>query len=894
MLFYQYTKTQLEQEFKTDLTKGLSLSEAKARLETYGFNTLPEKPPESWLLIFYRQFKSPLIYILVVCAGVIFYLNESTDAYIILAVLLVNAVIGAAQEGRAGRMLQSLKKLSAIEASVLREGEEKIIPENEVVPGDILVFKEGQRAVADARVVFSHNLSIDESMLTGESAPVHKKEGVITEENLPLPAQHNMVFKGTAILGGDGQAIVVGTGINTEVGKISKTLMMPEAEMPLQKNIKKLSRFIIYFVVVMSVFLFILGTGVGYSAKDMFALIVSLGVSVIPEGLPLVLTVILVHGVWRMSKKNALVKKMQAVEALGQANVLAVDKTGTLTKNEMVIKNLYAGKKIYRITGNGYEPKGQIYCAQKEEIKSADVQQSALVACLVNKAAVQYIEETGNYKISGDPTEAAMLVYAEKFGQGREIQQVKYSETAEIPFEYKNKFRAVFYEHENKIFCTVAGAPEVILHHATHYMENGITHEKTSADQKLFEEVVEEFAQKGLRVVAFGYKFLNKTHPVDNIQNLVFGGFWGIEDALRPEAAGSVRLASEAGVKVVMITGDLKNTAKTIAKEAGIYSEGDLVITGPELVELTLEQLQEKLPKVSVFARVTPEDKMKIIEGYKSLGLIVAMTGDGVNDAPSLVAADLGVAMGKIGTEVAKEAADIVLLDDNLESIVTAIKEGRIMYVNIKKALQFLFSTSFGELLTVVFSLFLRLPVPVTAVQILWLNLITDPLSGAALALEKEDGVAYEKNKSPLSKFFIDRQMLVHIGLIGLVMALGTMYIFNVYYPSSPIKAQTMALTLLAVFQWYNSINCRFISKSIFNKRVFGNIYIWLAIAVNLVLQIIAVQTEWFNKILKTTPLAFGDWMLVIILAGVIILADEVRKLVYRTFIEKPVLLIKS
>ncbi|MFA5991523.1 MAG: HAD-IC family P-type ATPase [Candidatus Doudnabacteria bacterium] len=884
MNWHQITKTQLEQELKTNLAIGLSTAEAKIRLKTYGLNSLPENPPESWLAVFFRQFKSPLIYILVVCAVIIFYLRESTDAYIILAVLLVNAIIGTVQEGRAGRMLQSLKKLSSIEASVLRDGEEVVLQESEVVPGDILVLKEGQRTVADARVVFSHNLSVDESMLTGESASVHKKEGVLAEENVPLSSQHNMVFKGTAILGGDGQAIVVGTGINTEVGKISKTLMMPEAEMPLQKNIKKLSKFIIYFVVAMSVLLFVLGTQTGQTAKEMFALIVSLAVSVIPEGLPLVLTVILAHGVWRMSKKNALVKKMQAVEALGQANIIAVDKTGTLTKNEMVIKALYTGKKIYTISGNGYEPTGQVYLGGVAESASADVKQSSLIACLVNKAAVQYIEETGNFKVSGDPTEAAMLVFAEKLGQGREVQQSKYLESAEIPFEYKNKFRAVFYEHDDKIFCTVAGAPEVIMHHTTHYMENGLVHEKTLTDQKIFEQAVEELAQKGLRVVAFGYKFLNKTHPLDNIQNLVFGGFWGIEDALRPEAASSVQQAKEAGVKVVMITGDLKDTAKTIAKEAGIYADGDLIITGPELAEFTPEELQDKLPKVSVFSRVTPDDKMKIIEGYKSLGLVVAMTGDGVNDAPSLVAADLGVAMGKIGTEVAKEAADIVLLDDNLSSIVTAIKEGRVMYLNIKKALQFLFSTSFGELLTVVFSLFLRLPLPVTAVQILWLNLITDPLSGAALALEKEDGYLVKKNSGPLSKFFIDRQMLWHIGLIGLTMALGAMYIFNMYYPQSPAKAQTMALTLLAVFQWYNSINCRFTLKSIFHKRVFGNIYIWLALAVNFAFQIVAVQTTWFNKILKTTPLALGDWMVVFILAFIIILVDEARKLTYRTF----------
>ncbi|MBI5530047.1 MAG: cation-transporting P-type ATPase [Candidatus Doudnabacteria bacterium] len=882
MNWYQYTKQQLAQELKTDLEKGLTPQEVSARLKQYGANILPEKPPESWLVIFLRQFQSPLIYILVACAAIIFYLRENTDAYIILAVLLINAVIGAVQEGRAGRMLQSLKKLSTAEASVLRGGEEVIVLEAEIVPGDILVLKEGQRAVADARVFFSHNLSTDESALTGESAAVHKKEGPLADENLPISSQHNMVFKGTAILGGDGLAVVVGTGINTEVGKISQTLLMPESEMPLQKNIKKLSKFIIYLVVAMSVFLFILGTQAGQSPRDMFALIVSLGVSVIPEGLPLVLTLILAHGVWRMSKKNALVKKMQAVEALGQANIIAVDKTGTLTKNEMVIKNLYTGKKIYSVTGNGYEPKGEAQFGGKNENQSADVKQSALVACLANKAGVQFVQDTGGYKVSGDPTEAAMLVFGEKLGFAKETEEKKYVEAAEIPFEYKNKFRAVFYEHEGKVFCAIAGAPEVILHHASHYVENGLTHAKTSADQKLFEEAVEEFAKKGLRVVAYGFKHLSKTHPLDNINELVFGGFWGIEDALRPEAAKSVSMAKEAGVKVVMITGDLKNTAKTIAVEAGIFSEGDIILTGTELAELSPGQLKEKLSKVSVFSRVTPEDKMKIIQGYKALGLTVAMTGDGVNDAPSLMAADLGVAMGKIGTEVAKEAADIVLLDDNLGSIVTAIKEGRVMYANIKKALQFLFSTSFGELLTVVFSLFLRIPVPVTAVQILWLNLITDPLSGAALALEKDEGDSFKNNRGRLSKFFIDRQMLIHIGLIGLTMALGALYIYHVYYLADAIKAQTMALTLLAMFQWYNSLNCRFRFKSVFNKRIFGNVYVWLAIGINLVFQFVAVSTPWFNHLLETKPLAFGEWVAVFVLAFSIILVDEIRKLIYR------------
>lgn len=883
MFFYQYTKQQLAAEFKTDPTTGLSVKEALERLKKFGPNVLPEKPPESWVVIFLRQFQSPLIYILVICAAIIFYLKEITDAAIILTVLLVNALIGAIQEGRAGHMLRSLKKLSGAEATVLREGQEVVVLETEVTTGDILVLKEGQRVAADARLIFSRNLSLDESMLTGESAPVHKKDGSIAENNLPVSAQHNMVFKGTAVLGGDGQAIITAIGAGTEVGKISQSLMMPEAEMPLQKNIKQLSKYIIYLVLLMSVGLFVLGLWSGHSAKEMFSLIVSLGVSVIPEGLPLILTLILAHGVWRMSKKNALVKKMQAVEALGQADVIAVDKTGTLTKNEMVIKQIYTGKKIYHVTGNGYQPRGQVFYGDRPVENLSEIKFTGLVAALAGKASVSFLQDTGIYKVSGDPTEAAMLVLGEKLGINREAELKTYREVSEIPFEYKNKYRAVFYEFGEKIFCAAVGAPEVILKHSARFAESGIAHEKTGQDQKLFEEAVEEFAQKGFRVVAFAYKQISKNHPTDNINDLVFGGLFAIEDALRPEALRSVKFAEEAGVKIVMITGDLKNTAKAIAREAGIYKEGDVILTGTELADMSESQLTQKLPQVSVFARVTPEDKMNIIRAYKALGRTVAMTGDGVNDAPSLVAADLGVAMGKIGTEVAKEAADIVLLDDNLSSIITAIKEGRVMYANIKKALQFLFSTSLGEMLTVVLSLVLRMPVPVSAVQILWLNLITDPLSGAALALEKEEeGISRLQKKKNLAKFFIDGQMLTHILSIGLAMAFGTLYLYNSYYQIDPVKAGTMALTLLAVFQWYNSINCRFSYLSIFNRRVFGNIYIWLSFILNVIFQYFAVSLPWFNNILRTKPLEAGEWAVVFVMGFIVIFVEEIRKLIYR------------
>lgn len=883
MLWYQYAKNQLASELGVNLEQGLTTAEIKPRLLKYGENALPENEPDGWLKIFASQFKSPLIYILLACAIIVFLLGDKADAGIILVVVVTNAAIGAAQEGKAGKVFRSLKKLQATEATVLRDGAEEIIPESEVVPGDVLVLTEGQKIAADARVIFSYNLTVDESAFTGETGGILKKDQMLNEQRLPVSGQRNMMFKGTNILTGNGRALVAATGINTELGKISKSLLEPEQEIPLQKNIRLFSKVLIFIVSGLSFALFFLGLLLGREVKEMFSLVVSLAVSVIPEGLPLVLTVILASGVWRMSKRNALVKKLQAVEALGQAKVIAVDKTGTITENQMVVKSVFVAGKIYAISGNGYEAKGKAFLGDTEEKNNPNLSLAALIAGLASKATAQFNESARAYKVSGDPTEAAMAVLAEKLGQARDKSLDVYREEAEIPFDYKNKFRAVYYAREDKIFCAVSGAPEVLLKASTHILENGRARVITDKDKNEAENVLEDFSSKAFRVVAFGFKYLSKTqisNQLDgNLNDLVFGGFFGIEDAIRPEARAAVRQAQEAGVKVVMITGDLKTTAKAIAKEAGIFREGDIILTGSELIDLNEQALIAKLPKISVFARVTPEDKMKIIQAYKKAGLIIAMTGDGVNDAPSLVAADLGVAMGKIGTEVAKEAADIVLLDDNLGSIVAAIKEGRIMYQNIKKALQFLFSTSLGELFTIIAALVLQMPVlPILAVQILWLNLITDPLIGASLALEKEEDKIHTKQ----NKYFLDSPMIIHMAMVGTIMMCGALYLFNLYLPFGYARANTMALTVLAVFQWYNGLNCRFLNHSILHKRIFSNPYLWLSLGVNILLQIAAVYLPAIQKVLRTAPLGWQEWLLAFAFGLILIFAEEIRKAIFR------------
>ncbi len=878
MFWHQLTKTQLENELKTNFETGLTSEEAQVRLKKYGLNALPEAPRETWLTVFLSQFKSPLIYMLVACSLVVFLLGDSADAGIILVVLIINALIGAYQEGKSGKILESLKKLSKAEATVLRDGRKEVVQEQLVVPGDIMLLSEGQKIVADGRVIFSSSLGMDESMLTGESGSVMKNEAVLAEEVLSAAQKHNMVFKGTNVLTGDGKAVAVATGQKTEMGKIAQSLMLPPEEIPLQKNIRAFSELLVKVVSVIGVLVFVFGLLIGRDAREMFSLVVSLTVSTIPEGLPLVLTVILATGVYRMSKKNALVKKMQAVEALGQAEVIAVDKTGTITKNEMIVKKLFLGDRIYEVSGSGYEPQGGVMLAGESKNHDEDVLWAAVLGSLSTKGEAIFQENESVYKVVGDPTEAAVSVFGSKLGKSRRDLLTVFKEVEEIPFDYKNKYRAVYFEHGGKYLCAVLGAAEVLHKNSDKFLSAGQQKKISALESEKIIAAEEEFAGRGLRAVAVGYKWSDKKDIENGIVNLTFAGIFGIEDSVRPEALEAVKKARELGVKIVMITGDHKQTARSIAKEAGIFFEGDEIITGQELAAASDANLISRLEKTSVFARITPEDKMRIINLYKRGGKIVAMTGDGVNDAPSLVAADLGVAMGRIGTEVAKEAGDIVLLDDNLMSIVSAISEGRVMYRNIKKTLQFIFSTASAALLTIVASLAFNMPLPVLAVQILWLNLVTDPLLGIALATEKSEHNAEMRLTKGFSKHFVDKQMAIHMVLVSVVMAAGTLYLFNVYRPVNETLARSVALTALCAFQWVNAFNCRFLERSILSVRIFSNKLVWLAFFMNIGLQIFALHTPFMQKILKTQGLGSREWVFIAVISLVIIILDEIRK----------------
>lgn len=882
--WYTFSLEKTFNELETS-DQGLSLQVAKKRLSQYGANSLPEEKPRSIFQLFLSQFRSPLIYILLAASAVVFLMGETVDGSIILAVLLFNAIVGVIQEGKAQNTLLALKKFTQTNATVLRENKEYIIPDNEVTVGDILILQEGERIPADARIILSQSLKVDEASLTGESEPIPKSVEVLKQENLPTAEQKNMVFKGTNVVAGNGKAVVVATGLSTVIGGIAKQISKIDTEIPLKANIRYLSRAIITAVAIIGTIIFVVGIISGHSVKEMFTTVVSLSVSIIPEGLPIVMTLVLATGVWRMSKRNALVKKLQAVEALGQARVIAVDKTGTITKNELVVRKVWINGRIFEISGSGYEPKGEI-TLRGETVNTeteSDLSFLGKISSLIASARLSYAEETNNWRITGDPTEAAMLVFAEKIGFTKSGVLRELPLLAELPFDYRLKYRATLHQSGNDQLIVVAGAPEVILSLSTEIRRDGQNHKLTEKEKIDHRTTFQNMSEQGLRVIALAVRNSNsKELKTESIQSLSFIGFLGMQDTLRPEVSDSMKRAKEAGIRVVMITGDHKITARAIAKEAGIYTNGDTVLTGEEIEAMSGTELADALATTTVFARVTPEHKMQIINAYKERGEIVAMTGDGVNDAPSLVAADLGVSMGKIGTEVAKEASDIVLLDDNFGSIVSAIEEGRSIYKTIKKVILYLFSTSTGEVLTISVALFIGYPLPILAAQIIWLNFVTDGFLDVALAMEpKEKGLLSGTFERP-KKYIVDSLMLQRIFMMALPMAIGTLYLFGQYFTNDIAKAWTISLTTLAAFQWFNAWNCRSESKSIFSLDWFSNKYLLGATAMVILLQVAAVYTPTLQKLLRTVPLELSEWVMVILVATSIVLVEEIRKYIYR------------
>jgi P-type Ca2+ transporter type 2C len=869
-MWHTLSSQDIFEKFETS-EAGLDNVKIKNQIEKFGLNVLPKGKQKSWIELFFRQFQSSIIYILFLAAIIVFFTGEIVDSLIILAVLVVNSIVGMIQEGRAQNTLTAITHLATSNATVLRNGNEIVIPSEELVPGDILVLGEGDKISADARIIECSNLKVDEASLTGESEAVMKNNEILSGVDLPKAEQKNMLFNGTYIVEGAGKAVIVTTGIHTVLGEMSVKLTDLDTDMPLKKSIESLSKFIIIAVLGICVLIFFVGLLKGISVKEMFAASVAIAVSAIPEGLPVVVTVVLAAGMYRMSKRNALVKKLQAVEALGQAEVIAVDKTGTVTFNQMMVEKIYCSDMFFDVSGRGYEPKGEITQngLSVSYVDRPDILHLGKIASLTATAKVVYSEKDQDWKrVSGDPTEAALTVFAQKIGFHREELERNHNKLVEVPFSSHTKYHALLYGTDKARELFVAGAPEVIIEHLHH------------SRKKELEDVVAQMSREGLRVLALAMKEeVGGKIDIEEIRGLTLVGFVGISDSIRPEVHDAVIQAREAGVRVVMITGDHLETAKAIALKAKIYKEGDEVITGKQIQNMSATALGNSLSNVTVFARVAPEDKLKIIQAYRKRGEIIAMTGDGVNDALSLVAADLGVAMGKMGTEVAKQSADIVLVDDNFGSIVSAIEEGRNIYRTIQKVILYLFSTSLGEIMAILGAILVSYPLPVVASQIIWLNFITDGFLVVALALEpKEDELLNPKALKEEKRWMMNPLMITRMVLMSTVMMLGTLVLFHLYYGEGYEKATTVALTVLAVFQWFNAWNCKSATRSVFSRDMFANLWLLLALFIVVLLQFLAIYTAPLQKILHTVPLNLNDWLIIVSISLSIIVVEEVRK----------------
>ncbi len=843
---------------------------------------MPEAKKQSYFLIFLHQFKSPLIYILLVAGLIVFLMREFTDAVVIFFVLFFNAIVGTVQEGKAQNTFLALKKFIKGKAVVMRDGNETIVSDRELVSGDVIILREGDKVPADARLIESNSLEINESALTGESVPKFKVAKDIGRQKTSVLNQDNIIFKGTTIVSGNGRAIVTATGEETFLGEIARETLTVDSEFPLKNDIRKLSFLVIIFVVFVSIVILMHGIFGGYSLKETFKTIIAIAVSIIPEGLPIVMTLVLAGGVWRMGKKNVLVKKLQAVEVLGEIKVLAVDKTGTVTRNELIIEEVCIGRSVFQIAGSGYDPHGEVFLEGKiiDPLNHEELLMAARIASLSGNASLIFEKRKKVWKISGDPTEGAMTVLSQKIGFHRDELMTEMPLIDELPFDYETKIHASLHIAGKENFMAVTSSPEIILKLSEKEWTSSGSKKITKKRREELREKILLMSERGLRVIGFAYRY-TQTDVVDKkeISKLTFGGFFGIKDTLRAEVRKAVAQVEDSGIKVVMITGDHKITARAIAQEAGIYKQGDRILDGEELDNLNEEELAEIIEKVSVFARVTPRHKLKIIKAYQFSGQVIAMTGDGVNDALSLTAADIGIGMGKIGTEVAKEAADILLLDDNFGSISYGVEEGRNIFISIKKVILYLFSTSLGEVMVLLGAIALGFPLPILAVQILWLNLVTDGFLDVALAMEPKEelgNTAYKKTA------IIDKLMLKRMFLMAISMGVGTLYFFSRIYEVDIAKAWTVSLTMLAVFQWFNAWNCRHETKSIFQMNPFSNKFLVGATAIVVSLQFLAVYNPFMQKILRTVPLTVKEWLIIFAWALLIIFVEEIRKVKVR------------
>jgi len=863
---------------------GLSDTETKARLLQYGPNQLKGRKKTPPLLVFLRQFLSPLIYVLLVAAIISVIVEHLIDAGVILGVLLLNAVVGFIQETRAERAMEALIQMAAPKARVRRDGSVKLIPARQIVPGDILLLETGDRVPADARLIEVSNLKVNEATLTGESMPVDKHTEALTEA-VPVAERKNLVYMATIVTYGRATAVAVRTGMLSEIGKIATALQEVKPEKtPLQKSISKLSRYIVILFLGVCSLLVVAGLLKGLGWLEVFLLAVAAAVSAIPEGLPAVVTVVLAVGMRTMARRNAIIRKLVAVETLGSATVVCSDKTGTLTLNEMTVRRLYVDGQWIEVTGEGYLPEGEFH--RNEQILSPEGERSLTlllrIGTLCNDALLTC--EHGFCSIYGDPTEGALVVAAAKARMNKERLEKTFPRLDEIPFQSEKQYMATLHPRDGGRVVYVKGAVERLLSLSKQLLKGDGVARLEEADAEAIMQANTAMAREAMRVIAVAYvdlpSELEGLRDEDIRGSLVFVGLAGMADPPREEAKEAVRLCQQAGIKVVMITGDHKVTAESVARQLD-WPPGK-AITGLELQGMSDEELSRQVDKISIFARIEPLHKLRIVTALKSHGHVVAMTGDGVNDAPALKAADIGIAMGITGTDVAKEACDMVLADDNFASVVAAVEEGRVIFNRLRNVIFFLLSTNLGELLALILAIFFVGKAPLLAVQIIWINLVTDTTVAIPLGLEPKFGDEIKQLPRHPKVGLIFPGLLLRVGFLAVLMSVGILLVFSWAHSRVSLEeARTIAFCSMVAFEWFRAFNARSDEHTIFRLGAFRNRWLVMAIAVAIILQLAVIYVPFLQIAFSTVPLGIDKWGIAILAGGSLFVIEEARKALF-------------
>jgi len=884
---------QVVEMLQTDPKQGLGLSEANNRLQKFGENTMSVKKEKSLVISFLLQFKQPLVLILIIAGSITSMLQQWVDTGVIFGVVIANAVIGFIQERKADKAIQALARIVKSENIVIRNGEKTRLLSSEIVPGDMVQLRSGDKIPADMRLYHTKDLKIDESILTGESISVKKRTEVFTSNTI-LAERKNMAYGGTLVTNGYGVGIVVLTGDDTETGKISQTMIKAEKlETPLTRRISYFSKKLLFVILGLSILTFIFGIlFTQRTTTELFMEVVALSVAVIPEGLPAAMTITLAIGVGHMAKRNAIIRKLPAVETLGSTTIICSDKTGTITENQMTVSEIYAGGKLFEVSGTGFQPTGEI----KHNHVNIDLKEhETLKECLITGLLCNdsdLIQKENHWEAKGDPTEVALITAAHKANLKQTLAESFYRIDA-IPFESHLQFMATLHDNAGDKIVYVKGSVEKILAMSS-YQSNDHTglEDLTEINISKLHEIADDMASKGLRVLAFAKKKIvngnNKVEISDVDNGLIFLGFQAMLDPPRPEVIEAIRECQNAGIRVKMITGDSLKTAISIGKQIGLYQPSQqnqldlMAITGKELQECSEDSLVEIVDKTDVFARILPEQKFSIVKALQSKGNIVAMTGDGVNDAPALKQADVGIAMGITGTEVAKEASDVILTDDNFASIKAAVEEGRRILDTLIKFITWTLPTSFGEGLVILVAIFTGILIPILPVQILWINMATVLTLGTMLIFEpKESDVMKRPPRRPNSPI-ITKDLIIQIVIVSLCVLISAYGLFELSMRdgSTVEEARTITVNTIVMIEIFYLFNCRSLTKSILKIGFFSNKFIFLGVGIMILLQIGFTYIPVMNEIFQSKPIGIESWLKIIGVSVTTFLIIEITKFV--------------